>query len=261
MASHSAKQEPNNAKTGMYRDPLPPPARGAGRRPRLLLAEDDPTSRHFFVETLQQLGCRVEACADGAAALSLSERYRFDLLILDCRMPHAGAERIVERLRRMHSWPSCSAPVVATSAGIDPPQACRLRRLGFADVLDKPLSRSRLEQCLQTVLGIPAQASLIDEASALASCGDPATVHALRTLFVAELERLQTEWQTPPSAAALCERLHRLRASCGFCGAQALSAHALRLSQQIPGRHTLPAGALESFLATVRATHHALSKA
>ncbi|WP_206064224.1 response regulator [Oleiagrimonas sp. C23AA] len=228
--------------------------------PRVLLAEDDTTSRHFLAEALRSLGCQVQGCADGAEALAQCERHDFDLLILDCRMPHAGAEQIISHLRDATHWPSHACPAVATSADITPERDRALRDHGFVDVLQKPLALDELENCLQRHLAHAAPSSLLDDEAALLTCGNADTLRALRRLFLDELDRLHDEWQRPPSPEAMIERLHRLKASCGFCGARALAAQAQRLRQQTElGSQTIEP-ALHDFLDTLMATRKALAE-
>ena len=56
----------------------------------------------------------------------------------------------------------------------------------------------------------------------------------MRGLFAHELDVLANEWNSLRSdASALAERLHKLRAACGFCGARALQAAAANLSSAL----------------------------
>jgi two-component system, NarL family, nitrate/nitrite response regulator NarL len=79
--------------TGAERD-------GAGtdaRRPRLLIADDDPVVRAAL--TAELTGFRVVALAkDATEAIELAERYRPDLALLDVDMPGGGAHEAVRRI-------------------------------------------------------------------------------------------------------------------------------------------------------------------
>lgn len=69
-------------------------------RPTILYAEDHAAVRAAVAETLELEGWRVEACADGAAALRLLESdARLDLIILDNRLPCVGGLELVRRAR------------------------------------------------------------------------------------------------------------------------------------------------------------------
>jgi HPt (histidine-containing phosphotransfer) domain-containing protein len=83
-------------------------------------------------------------------------------------------------------------------------------------------------------------------------------MRALRKLFADELELLERDLQVAmPDSRVLSERLHRLRASSGFCGAAALAAAALRLQKTL--ETGLTRDAMTDFLRTCSATRQALA--
>jgi CheY-like chemotaxis protein len=235
---------------------------GAGA-PLVLLAEDDDTSRQFLIEALRQLGCRVEACADGSAALELAIDRRFDLLLMDCRMPGAGASQVLERLRSDAQAASRASTAIATSAEMDDGLREELRRSGFTTALAKPLSLRTLQSVLATALpdlplGTAADPTLDDEA-ALRSSGNAETMQALRSLFDDELRHLMQDLDALARRPdELGERLHRLLASCGFCGATALARQTESLKRRLADSDT-DADALAAFRDVVTATLHGLS--
>jgi HPt (histidine-containing phosphotransfer) domain-containing protein len=137
------------------------------------------------------------------------------------------------------------APAIATSAELDAGSVVALRAAGFTDTLAKPATVDDIENLLRKYFALPAGAGpslpadespallpILDDGSALAAIGgDRAAMRALRGLFAQELEALERDLQAAPTtdSQVLSGRLHRLRASSGFCGAAALAAAALRL--------------------------------
>src|SRR5262249_51891635 len=101
--------------------------------------------------------------------------------------------------------------------------------------------------------------AVFDDAIAIAAVGDAQSLRALRTLFAAELASIEL---LPPStdfeAAALAERLHRLQASCGICGAVLLQDAARRLERVMRERGPQFGDAFGAFAAACVATRHAL---
>jgi CheY-like chemotaxis protein len=228
-------------------------------RLRILLAEDDPTSLLFLSEALQELGYAVECCTDGEQALTLAQKERFDLLLLDCRMPGLGAPAILERLNADVQTASRTCPAIASSAEITPQLRARLLQSGFHEVLHKPLSVAELERVLARVLPAHGRETLLDNDAALETSGDLHTLTALRGLFADELQALLHDIDAlARTPTALSERLHRLRASCGFCGAHALANHSETLSRCT----TMDArkAALQDFKHTLNATIAALKQ-
>ncbi|MET0330743.1 MAG: response regulator [Dyella sp.] len=196
---------------------------------RILVADDDPSSRLYLSETLIRLGNLADGCADGLAAIEQARSQHYDLLLLDCRMPGAGALEVLQALRDDPRALSHHAPAVATSAQIDSELRQQLLSAGFREVLVKPCRLESLR--LMTVrIGSALTTPILDDESALSASGDAGVLRALRGLLHEELvamyqdlDRLQ---QRPHD---LYERLHRLRSSCGFCGAHALASQSIAL--------------------------------
>lgn len=233
----------------------------AGTRPqRVLVADDDPASRRFLGDGLRLLGADPHECADGAAAIDHARRETFDLLLLDCRMPGAGARQILAALRNDPGARSAHSPAVATSAELDPADEAQLLAAGFSDVLRKPCGLAALQRLL--LLADPGGTEpLLDDGAALVSVGDLGTMLALRGLLREELASLHGELDGRGAGmAALGERLHRLRSSCGFCGATALGAEVIRLQRQLELDDTGLAALLPRFRRALLATLEALDR-
>ena len=238
----------------------PPHARTDAPNPRVLVADDDPGSCRFLGDGLQQLGAHVLACGDGAMALEYARREAFDLLLLDCHMPGAGAMQILARLRADSAAASAAAVAVATSAELAPRDRQQLLDVGFSEILLKPCTLADLRRMLHLVQADRPQAPMLDDRVALTTTGDAATMRALRLLLREELALLLPELdRLIADRAGFGERLHRLRSSCGFCGATALAAHAAALQQQLT-RPMLVAAAVARFRATLVSTLQALDR-
>jgi CheY-like chemotaxis protein len=223
----------------------------------VLVADDDPASRRFLSDGMRRLDARVVTCADGAEALALVREQAFDLLVLDCRMPGAGAVQILSALRADPQARSRHAIAVASSAEMAPGERSALLAAGFAEVLVKPCKLVDLQRLLGSLANHPSP-PLDDQAGLLAS-GDPVTMQALRGLLRGELERLKDELaRMDVDRAALAERLHRLRSSCGFCGAAMLSTETVALQEALAHAPTDITPSLQRFNQALDATLLAL---
>jgi CheY-like chemotaxis protein len=233
---------------------LAPPAANLPR-PYVLVADDDPASRRFLGDGLRALGAQVHECDDGQVALARAAIETFDLLLLDCRMPGAGARDVLAALRADAEARSADALAVATSAELSAEDHQRLLAAGFSDVLLKPCPLDALRPLLTLARNSGRHAPLLDDSAGLASSGDARTMHALRGLLREELATLLQELdhlRTDPPR--LIERLHRLRSACGFCGAPALAQQAMYLQRQAEADGAVVDGALERFRQAVVAT-------
>lgn len=236
-------------------------ARPAAHGMRALVADDDASSRLFLVEALRSLGLDAHACHDGPTAIAMARRESFDLLLLDCRMPGAGAEAVLAALRSDPLARSTDCTAVATSAEMDVAQRQRLLSAEFSEVLPKPCSVADLRRILTLVQAGAGAAPLLDDAQALATMGDADVVKAMRVLLGGELAALYQDLdELLEDTPALAERLHRLRSSCGFCGAAALGAQATVLQRHLKLGHSGALAPLSRFRRALLATVDALER-
>jgi len=198
--------------------------------PRVLIVDDDPVSLRFLEAAVAQCDCIATTAASGNAALAANGA--FALLLIDRRLPDIDGIELLHALRER----GVVAPAIATSAEIDTALAAQLRAAGFVDVLEKPASVQGIIEIVARHL--PKTASvLLDDIAALDSIGgDANALRALRGLLARELDELERDLihgDLATDPIRLDERLHRLRASCGFCGASALAAAAAKLESAL----------------------------
>ena len=151
--------------------------------PRILVADDNPLSLRFFGDALAAFEVDCTPAADGLVALELAAREAFDLLLLDARMPGAGAIEVLAVIRA-GTGPSRHAPALATTAASGDGAQVALRAAGFADVLTKPLPIAALRGALDTwlpawrphVVSEPRAAWLDDVRAMTVAGGDAAVV-------------------------------------------------------------------------------------
>lgn len=240
------------------------------RPPHILVADDDPVSLRFLVTVLDELGCAATAVTTGDAALAACRADRFDLLLLDRRMPGLGGAPLLRALRSG----GCAALAIATSAEVDPAIRTELTAAGYVEVVVKPVGVERLAAVLaahlpdwparrpgaapQERMRPPAAPGWIEHERALASVGgDARTLQALRGLFTSELETALPRLAAMP-AEELGDWLHRLRASCRYCGAMRLGEEAEKLERRLAEPADLGAAELAGFLDACRQTIRAL---
>ncbi|MFZ0869482.1 MAG: response regulator [Rhodanobacter sp.] len=225
---------------------------------RALVADDDPSSCRFFGDGLRSLGAEVEIFTDGRAAHSRARTEKFDLLVLDCHMPGAGALEILGLLRNDVQASSAESLAVATTAWLESCDRQPLLAAGFSEILIKPCGLASLKRVLGLVQPGRDDVPVLDDQAALIATGEVTTMRALRHLLREELNQLEQELdQLSGDSASFGERLHRLRSSCGFCGAIALSTQAALLQRQLTQQSATPTS-LARFHKALLATRRAL---
>lgn len=201
---------------------------------RVLVIEDDDISRRFMTEALSLLPLEWQSCAGFAEAHSLLDRQHFDLVVSDINTVdgslHEHAALLPENCRKL-----------AVSADMTPALAARLRRLGIDDVLAKPMGVTTLHQAvnrlLETGAGESSPRPYWNHAQALAALGqDERILASLKEMFRIELPVMAERINSAYHAGASDEiraTLHKLKASCGFLGAERLLQECYRLDGRI----------------------------
>lgn len=203
--------------------------------PTVLVVEDDPASGEFFRCALKQMHCEAQLCIRGQQALDETQRTRFDLLLVDRHLPDMDAAQLLTTLRSDPQAASRFRPALATSAEVDPALRTTLLHAGYAGVLGKPLSYSTLRSHVARVASSARfAATLLDDTVAREQSLSMDSVTKLRRRFAADLRQFLNDLEsTPGEPPDMGDRLHRLKAACGFCGATALAETAATLKRVV----------------------------
>ncbi len=114
----------------------------------VLLAEDNPANRMVARLTLERAGFRVYGVENGRDALDVMLRSRFDMVLMDCRMPIMDGYAAARQIRQLPE-PACRVPIIALTASAFEEDRERARQAGMNDFLAKPFrGRELVEKCL-----------------------------------------------------------------------------------------------------------------
>ncbi|WP_407352343.1 response regulator [Luteimonas sp. R10] len=217
-------------------------------KPKLLLLEDEPASRHFLCLAAEALPAEVEPAATVAEARTLALSGAHALWLFDVNLPDGSGGGLLAWLRAR----GLRTPAIAHTAAHETAERARLLAEGFQAVVTKPLTAAAWQAAIRDALqgrdadatpGHPPQdagdadaaeaAPVWDDIAATAALGGSATnVAALRRLFLAELPGARDAVMAAAAGGdrtAMGAALHKLRAGCGFVGAARLQAAAAML--------------------------------
>ncbi len=127
--------------------PASPSPRGNGRRPRILLAEDNAVNRRVAQAMLERFGCDVVIAGNGQEAVERHTQESFDLILMDCQMPELDGYAATEEIRRREAG-RLRTPIVAVTASVMSAERQRCRACGMDDFLAKPWQPGELEAVL-----------------------------------------------------------------------------------------------------------------
>ncbi|HEY8571716.1 response regulator [Phenylobacterium sp.] len=128
------------------------PAPAPEARPAHVLVVDDNATNRVVAQALcEMLGCTSEAAEDGFAAVEAARRGRFDLILMDIRMPRLDGLAATHEIRKLPGKAG-EAPIVALTANVDPDDANAYMAAGMCGVLEKPMKADDLRQALRKAL-------------------------------------------------------------------------------------------------------------
>jgi signal transduction histidine kinase/CheY-like chemotaxis protein len=120
-------------------------------RPRILHIEDNDSNRRLVGRILAARDVDLINATDGAHGLQIARDHHPDLIVLDLHLPDMPGLDVLTHLRAGHP----EIPVIVLTADATRAQADRVRRLGAADYLTKPLDVGRFIEAIATHLSAP----------------------------------------------------------------------------------------------------------
>ena len=121
----------------------------AGRKARILLAEDNITNQQVALGILKKLGLRADAVANGAEALKALETIPYDLVLMDVQMPEMDGSRPPGRSAIRNPQSSITRiPIIAMTAHAMQGDRERCLEAGMNDYVTKPVSPQALAEVL-----------------------------------------------------------------------------------------------------------------
>ena len=100
----------------------------------ILIVDDEPSVRSSYADVFIELGFSVTLADGGFQAIALVEQDRYDLILLDLKMPDLNGVQTCEKIKQI--CPDSS--VLAMTAMIYDPLVDAVRPAGAVDVLHKP---------------------------------------------------------------------------------------------------------------------------
>ncbi|MDZ4375150.1 MAG: response regulator [Phenylobacterium sp.] len=138
-------------------DPVPDAAPVAetvedhGRAPHILVVDDNATNRMVAQSLVEMFDCTSEAAEDGEEAVEAARTGRFDLILMDIRMPRMDGVAATRAIRAMPG-PIGATPIIALTANADPDDAAGYLAAGMNGVVEKPMKPEHLLHALQAAL-------------------------------------------------------------------------------------------------------------
>ena len=208
---------------------------------RILLAEDNPVNREVASVLLQKWGHRVVPAETGLEALARAQDERFDLVLMDLRMPEMSGLEATVQIRQRESGAGRRVPIVAMTAHAMPRDRERCLQAGMDACIIKPVRPEELMGVIEDVLATSRDrqqtppegpAAAPGPASGTGACsiaqalayagGDEGVLRGLIQVFLrdsAEVLKQMRQAVLDDRADELGELAHRLKGSLRLFGA------------------------------------------
>ena len=119
--------------------------------PHILIVDDNATNRVVAQALCEMFGCTSETAVDGVEALEAVQERRFDLVLMDIKMPRMDGVQATQAIRALDG-PVSAIPIVALTANADPDDARKYVEIGMAAVVEKPIKPERLRMAMNLAL-------------------------------------------------------------------------------------------------------------
>ncbi len=117
---------------------------------KILIAEDERDIRDLIVFTLRFGGFEVTAANDGQEAVEKAQKEKFDLILMDVRMPRMTGYQACNILKEKES--TKDIPVVFLSAKGQETEVQQGLDVGAEDYILKPFAPDKLTKQIQEIL-------------------------------------------------------------------------------------------------------------
>jgi len=120
------------------------------REKRILVVDDEPSMRMALSESLESCGYAVDTACDGLEALHKFDKYPWDLVITDVRMPKVSGIEVLRQIRSKSPY----TPVILITAYGTVNTAVEAMKEGATDFIMKPFSLDELETAVKKIFTV-----------------------------------------------------------------------------------------------------------
>ena len=114
-----------------------------GRKLKILIVDDSPTNRIVAAEMLQEFEATIDMACDGLEAVIAATQFRYDLILMDMRMPEMDGLQATKAIRSL-SGERSGVPIIAFTANAYPEDVKACMEAGMVDFISKPVRKCAL---------------------------------------------------------------------------------------------------------------------
>jgi signal transduction histidine kinase/ActR/RegA family two-component response regulator len=117
---------------------------------RILIVDDNMLNQYVLKQVFAKFyfNATVEGVESGTAAISMAERFHYDVILMDIKMPDMEGTEVCKRIRKMNEK-YIKIPIIAHSAGVTLEDRNKAKAAGMDYFLPKPFLRDELSSILR----------------------------------------------------------------------------------------------------------------
>ena len=119
---------------------------------RVLIVDDTRMNIMVAVNLLKTTGIKIDTASGGQEAVDLADKNRYDVILMDQRMPGMDGTQALKAIRALESGINKDTPVICLTADAIRGARAHYMAEGFSDYLTKPVNGSSLEKMLTKYL-------------------------------------------------------------------------------------------------------------
>jgi signal transduction histidine kinase/DNA-binding NarL/FixJ family response regulator len=128
-----------------------------GRPLRVLIADDNPTNRLVAAKMLKDFDIQTDTACDGTEAVTAANRFNYDLILMDVRMPEMDGLQATRTIRARGERQS-AVPIIAFTANAFAEDVKACQEAGMNDFVVKPARKRAMVEAMLRVLPGPTTA-------------------------------------------------------------------------------------------------------
>jgi CheY-like chemotaxis protein len=117
----------------------------------VLVVDDNATNRMVVEALCEMFDCSTESVVDGVEAVEAARAGRFDVILMDIKMPRMDGVTAAREIRKLPA-PAGLVPIIALTANADPDEVAEYVAAGMRAVVEKPIKPERLMEALESAL-------------------------------------------------------------------------------------------------------------
>ena len=121
------------------------------RSAHILVVDDNATNRMVVEALCEMFDCSTESVVDGIEAVEAAKAGRFDVILMDIKMPRMDGVAAAREIRKLPA-PAGRVPIIALTANADADEVAKYVAAGMCSVVEKPIKPDRLLEALDAAL-------------------------------------------------------------------------------------------------------------